>query len=76
MQLEVVKLLKSRDVYEAKSEEASEKKACMKPTRHGASEKERALGAVYKRTQAGGKKKMKPEATLQPHLSREELSCL
>ena len=44
-------------MYEAKSEEASEKKACMKPTRHGASEKERALGAVYKRTQAGGKKK-------------------
>ena len=50
MQLEVAKLLKLRDVYEARSDEASEKTACMKPMKHEASEKERALGAVYKRT--------------------------
>ena len=52
MKPEVAKLLKSRDVYEARSEEAAEKKACTKPTRHKASEKERALGAVYKRLEA------------------------
>jgi len=52
MQLEVAKLLKFRDVYEARSEEASEKETCMKLIKHKASEAERALKAVHKRVQA------------------------
>jgi len=57
MQLEVAKLLKSRDLYGARSDKASEKKACMKPAKREASEKEKALKAVYKRLEARGKKK-------------------
>jgi hypothetical protein len=44
-------------VYEATGKEASEEKLCMKPTKHEASEKERALKAVYKRFETGEKKK-------------------
>lgn len=45
------------NVYEARSKKASEKKMCMKPIKCKASEKERALGALYKRLEAGRKKK-------------------
>ena len=44
-------------VYEARSKEASEEKICMKLMKREASETERALKAVYKRVQAGEKKK-------------------
>jgi hypothetical protein len=55
-QLEVAKLLKFRDVYGARSEEASEKETCMKLIKYKASEAERALGAVQKRFEAKKKK--------------------
>jgi hypothetical protein len=45
------------DVYEARSNKASERKICMKPTKHEASEKERAPKAVYKQLEIGEKKK-------------------
>ena len=45
------------EVYEARCKEASEEKLCMKPTKREASEKKRALKAVYKRIEAGEKKK-------------------
>jgi len=45
------------DVYEARSNKTSERKICMKPTKHKASEKERAPKAVYKRPEIGEKKK-------------------
>jgi hypothetical protein len=44
-------------VYEAKNKEASDKKICMKLTKHKAAEKERALKALHKRLEAGEKKK-------------------
>ena len=62
MQLEIAKLLKFRDMYEAKNKEASEKRICMKLTKHKAAEKERALKALHKRLEAGEKKKMKLKA--------------
>ena len=57
MQLRATKLLKPGESYEAKSKETSEKKICMKLTKHKAAEKKRALKALYKRLEAGEKKK-------------------
>jgi hypothetical protein len=57
LQLRTAKLLKLQDAYEAKNKEASDKKICMKLTKHKAAEKERALKVLHKRLEAGEKKK-------------------
>jgi hypothetical protein len=46
MHPEITKLLKFRDMYEAKDKEASDEKLCTKPMKCEASETERALKAV------------------------------
>jgi hypothetical protein len=45
------------DVYEARGKKASEEKRCMKPKKREAPETKRAMKALYKRVQAGEKKK-------------------